>query len=341
MTDGHLSMDVPRFPPYDTIPTPMCYRAPTRVYRCLAVFLFLISFLAWGTEPAIDSAHGESAPVSDSFLPLWSASSGGDTIYLLGSFHVARPDLYPLPAVMYQALSASDDLYVEVDITQIDVGENAAALMAHALLPDNQTLYTVLPKEMLPGVEELVESTGFGLDQFAHFQPWFIEQAIGLTETVEAGFEPELGIDLHFIEEAARRGIPIVQLETLEQQVAILSSVPLESQIRSLERSLRDTADDPTEILVLYDSWRGGNMTVMEEHLIGELKRAGLQSYTEIIFNKRNRDWIARILDTEAVGTTRMVVVGAGHMVGAEGLLQLLRDRGYEVRQLTDLSTLD
>lgn len=297
-----------------------------------------------GQVPGASATAGpavQSIPTSTT-LPLWEATRGDSRYLLAGSFHIATPDIYPLPTVADRILDVAESLLVEVDITAIDPAQAQQLTIAYAMLPDNQTLVDVLPPETLDRVKELLAGVpGLPFDAVQRFRPWLIEQTVAQLAMMNMGFDLTAGIDLYYLNRAATEGTPIVQLESLEQQLEMLSEIDIETQTVSLEYTMEQYDELGETLDQVYGAWKRGDVDALEDSLLADYQEAGLEPQLEVLFFERNHTWMG-ILEAYAADNpgTHTVVVGAGHMVGDEGLLALLQAAGWEVRQLTVASEL-
>jgi uncharacterized protein YbaP (TraB family) len=147
----------------------------------------------------------------------------------------------------------------------------------------------------------------------------------------QLGFDPAHGIDKHFRDAATAAGKRFVALETAEEQIGFLDGLSPGTQDAMLKESVEGIQAEQTEIRALARAWRAGDAATVER-----IALKGLSESPEVynaLLRDRNRRWVPQI---ESCVQTRacFVVVGAAHLVGPEGLVALLKARGYAVEQL-------
>jgi hypothetical protein len=284
---------------------------------------------------AVSCASPLPRPRETGRLFLWEVTSGnsGGTAYLLGSLHVGPPDLRFDGAVV-DAFERAETVVVEIDPGALSLAESEALVRGLARLPDGQSLAQVVT----PRTWELLQ--GFLLDRaveptlFAPLEPWFVAQQVTSIVLGEAGYRPEHGVD-HRLLEQARGHKRVVALETLESQLALFDSVPLSLQDRMLRELLENPRSAVRQTESMLDAWRLGDTAALEAAVLAPSGHdRDLVDFEERVFLERNRR-MSETLDLLLREDTRwFVVVGAAHMVGAEGIPALLAERGHAVRQV-------
>jgi uncharacterized protein YbaP (TraB family) len=291
--------------------------------------LLLLPLAACGTQDSHDT-HDKSF--------IWKISSEVNSIYLLGSIHVASQDIYPLDSAIENAFELSDNLVVEVDIAHLDGTHMLQLMMDYGTYPEGEGLRDHIPADLYAQLEEQFEQFGFGLilSDYDSYKPWVIVTMQEELQLEELGYDTEYGIDLYFINKAADSGKDIIELETAEFQIELISAFPDELMILLLEEGVENplTEEDAAS---LFEAWEDGDMATMElllfEALIDE---PALEPYYDQMMNQRNLTMAEIIEGFLADDETYFVVVGAGHLVGDNGLISLLGERGYVTEQLYD-----
>jgi uncharacterized protein YbaP (TraB family) len=280
------------------------------------------------------SATAQAATAEEQKHFLWKMEPGSSTVYLLGSIHAADHSLYPLPSVIEKAFEQSQYLVMELDLSQVQSLQSQQVVLSQALLeegslPDlfSKTEYTRLNVEL--------RHYGLSLDQFAPFKPWFVSLTLLQEGLRKLGFNPENGIDWYFHQRAQGRKA-VLELESLEEQVAVLAGWDIEKQKLMLRYTLHEMESLEKYFDSILASWRAGDAAGLERRLFApQQKDPQMTVVYHRIFRDRNYAMVDRIkrMFTQRPGTY-FVVVGAGHMVGSEGLVELFRREGYPVEQL-------
>jgi uncharacterized protein YbaP (TraB family) len=263
----------------------------------------------------------------------WKAtSSQGRTIYLVGSLHLLTKDYYPLHPALEAAFTGSDLLVEEVDLAQMLAPDAQVEMMTRGMLP----LEASLEKSVSPATYELVATRvaglGLPLEAFKRLKPWFLALMLLGLEWQAAGFDPNLGLDKHFYDRAQTDRKPVEGLETLEFQLSRFDQMTAAEQDRMLSQTLKELDTQKAAVTKLADAWKRGDAATIERIVLQDLK-AEPRLY-QVLLVDRNRNWLPKIESLFARPGRTFVVVGAAHLVGPDGLLAMLRARGYGVEQM-------
>jgi len=267
---------------------------------------------------------------------IWKISSDITDVYLLGSIHVASPDIYPLDSTIEDAFGIADNLAVEVDITVIDTEETMALMFEYGMYSSGETLKANLPEDLYTELDEFFKELGLNIGLFNSLRPWVISMLIEQLAVDDLGYAAEYGIDYYFLEKASESNKNIIELESAELQFEILSSFSDEFMVFYVQESLKNLPEKE-DVERLFEAWHYGNVEIMEsivfEALIYEPE---LAPFYEVLFDQRNIMMAEKIEEFLADDEVYFVVVGAGHLVGENGLINLLENEGYETKQLYD-----
>ncbi|MFC1594588.1 TraB/GumN family protein [Candidatus Omnitrophota bacterium] len=264
---------------------------------------------------------------------LWKTSSATNTLYLLGSIHLANKNLYPLNAAIEDAFNASDILVVEVNLNETNPLEVAQKFEKAGTYPPGETLKKYLSDESLTLTKAKLQKLGLDLSLMNHYKPWLL--ALNVTEIwlLRLGFSAHYGIDSHFMAKAS--GKKIVELETVDYQINLFRNLTDQLSEMLLVSTLVDLDIIETEMKTLLKAWRQGDTKFVESILL-----KGLQDFPELlpvyetILYKRNIEMASRIESFFQTDDTYFIVVGAAHLVGDKGILHILKNRGYSFEQL-------
>lgn len=268
------------------------------------------------------------------FWEVESASRPGGRAWLLGSVHAATRDLELDPAVE-RAFAAANALVIEADITALGADGRGFVqrTLQMATLPEGKTLDQLLTSPAWEQLSAFLRSRGHRPDDYRRFEPWLVMTVVTSYLFADAGLPAEGGVDLRFTSRAEGK-LPIVALETPEFQLSLLDSLPLETQAGMLAAVLQRQTATRGDTLRLYDAWRLGDLAVIESQTVAGNGDRKVRDFHERVYVARNRNMAARIDALLAEERTWFVVVGAGHMVGAEGIPTLLARRGHKVSRI-------
>ena len=262
----------------------------------------------------------------------WKASGKGGTIYLMGSIHVMSASFYPLNPALEAAFKDSDLLVEEVDMAEMLDPMAQMAMLTRGMLPSGQSLDTMLTPATLALVKKVTGDLGADGGPLMRFKPWMLAIALQGMELAKAGFDPALGLDQHFYELAKAGGRAVQGLETVEFQISRFDGMTLEQQDRMLAETLKELATETATVGKLGDAWKAGDVATLERIALADLKSDPVM-YQRLLV-ERNRNWMPKIEALFARRGRALVVVGAAHLIGLDGVIAMLKAKGYTVEQL-------
>jgi uncharacterized protein len=292
-------------------------RFPAWAHRCL-LGLTLVACSA-GAEPA---AGGK--------LFLWEVKSATNSVYIFGSIHVAKPDMYPLPHAVEEAYHRADRLVVEADVTDEVKAVQSLPLLTYTP-PDG------LDKHVSPEVWKQLEATPLGKDAaLKMLKPAALASFLVVAALTTQGYDPKAGIDLHFLNSAHAEAKQVVELESVEFQAGVLGGLGDEEGDVMLSETLKEmrSGELVREADKMTSAWKAG-----DDESVGRLLREGNKDpaskkiFTKL-FDERNPAMADKIAALASGTGHAFVVIGAGHLAGDRNVLELLKAKGLQVRQL-------
>ena len=296
---------------------------------CLVLFVsFLLTFF-FTTNPGL---HAKSTAVQQTHKSsLWSIETQSNKFYLLGSLHLLKQDSYPLAAAIGSAYADSRKIVFETDIAALQEPAMQAKLLQLGLYPEGSNLLQDLDGRTRQLLEKKMSALGLPLEQFARFKPWFIALTLTTLELQRMGFSPLYGLDVHFFNKARTDAKEIGFLEPAEFQLNLLGKMVKKDQIAFLNQTLKDLEVVNELAADLVKFWKAGNAKGLHELLFRSFK-----DYPDIhdrLLIQRNKKWVEEIEVLMRENKNILFVVGAGHLVGPESVVDLLQKRGYKVKQ--------
>jgi len=258
------------------------------------------------------------------------------TIYLMGSIHFADKSFYPLRKKIEQAFSRSDTLVVELDINKINSRTYQQLISQKGSYRDGATIKEFISAETWLQLQQRLQQLNISYDSIKHYKPGVLVLALMATQVVQMGFEPQLGIDVHFLTKASMPGQlkNIIELETLEQQINLFLNIRngellLKESLHSL-----DEAEGVMAELVHY--WKTGDEEKMNKLLFEDalIQYPAFSAIYDSLIYQRNQQMVLKIEDMLKQPGSYFVVVGAGHLIGEEGIVNVLKEKDYVVKRL-------
>lgn len=286
--------------------------------------------------PAASAAQAPPVPL------LWKVSDEDNSLYLLGSFHLLLPGDYPLSQDVHLAFADAEKLVFELAPEELASPQLGLQMAQAAVRTDGRTLDDELGPELAAklaswGTENAAQlaATGMNMDVLQRFEPWFVGTMVTMTQMMALGFDPGIGLDAHMGGLAQTAQKPTAGLESGAQQIAFLDGMDPAEQLEMLEQALDQAEAGPDQMLALHAAWRAGDTQAIVDGTISELRREFPALYQAINVD-RNNAWLpeleARLREDGEDDT--LVVVGAMHLLGEDGVVEKLRAKGYDVERV-------
>jgi len=262
---------------------------------------------------------------------LWELHGKHNTVFLLGSIHVLRPGDYPLDPAVLQAYAGAKSLLMEINLADLDLEQLQAEMLAGAMLPDGTSLPEVLGPKRYARAAALAHDVGIELATFDRFAPWFAAEAISQMQLLQLGFQPTSGVEMYFLERARNDGKSIAGLETVHDQIALFEGLSMDAQAEYLVSSLEQARELPKQVNDMVRAWQRGDTAWFDAQLKSELGRDPV--LYQSVLAARNRKWIPKIEALLNDDKNYLVIVGTGHLVGRNSVIDLLKQDGVAAIQ--------
>ncbi|GAB4137085.1 MAG: TraB/GumN family protein [Planctomycetaceae bacterium] len=264
---------------------------------------------------------------------LWVVKSKTATVYLLGSVHVAKKEIYPLDDVIETAFKKSDTLVLEIPMDLQSQLEASQKLVAAGRYTGEDSLEKHLPEKVLKALKATLKKRKIPAEAFNRFKPWMVSILMTMQELMKSGFSASQGIDQHFYRRA-KDTKRILALETVDDQVKMLSGLPLKNQVEMLRKTLEELDEIGKTISQSFDAWKRGDVKRLDDLLMKSAREPEYKPVYKAMFLDRNVKMTQKIQGYLKTKGTYFVVVGSGHLIGKGGIVDLLRKAKWTVEQL-------
>jgi uncharacterized protein len=267
---------------------------------------------------------------------LWQvrAKTGENTAYLFGTIHVGKTSFYPLPEHVDAALRSADRLVVEANINDNSNATEIATLMD---LPKGETIEKHISPANLARLKAQLQQQKIPYAGIAGMRPVMLGGLLPIVEFVRLGYDMNQGLDLRLIERANAEFIPVLELESALGQIKLLTGMSAELQEAFLENALLGLEQGKTaaQVTGFVNAWQMGDADMLHR-LAEQAAKGGRKSaeINDIVLNSRHPAMLNKIEGYLASGKRHFVAVGSLHLVGPQGLVSLLKARGYQVTQV-------
>jgi uncharacterized protein YbaP (TraB family) len=293
-----------------------------------AVLIVLLAFL--GAAQAQQAAPAQPKPRR--FL-MWKATSPTATVYLVGSIHLGDSSMYPLPKEVESAFAAAKVLAVEINIKNADQAKMMGLLQKAGFYTGDDSLTKHLSKETQAALEDYCTRHNVPRMGMEQLKPWVVAITIAAMAWQQAGEDPSLGIDLHFLNEI-KPPQRIDELETMESQLAIFAEASEEEQQSMLASILKKGDKIKDMIKRTQAAYMAGDPDALQK-VMDEQDDVGSKNLEKKLLDDRNVVMTGKMEEYLKGKDSIFVVVGAAHIIGEKGIAKQLRDKGYKVDQVT------
>jgi uncharacterized protein len=292
--------------------------ARTKIQRLLALGFFgCLTALALPVEAA---------------SPVWVIHGPHSTLYLAGSIHLLPSQNSTLPAGFDRAYADSNRLVMELDMAKIDPMAIAGWMTEHGTLPQGQTLRSVVGDSRYARVSSTASTLGAPLEVLDGQAPWVVSLELADLEYMHEGFDPQQGVEEQLVRRAQGDNRQTAGLESLDEELGGLEALGRDEQLHLLDQTLDDLKESQQELQEILTAWRAGDAARIAALLSREYRE--FPALYRPLVSARNQRWLPKIEQLLDGHENCMVVVGALHLVGEGGLLELLRRDGFTATQL-------
>lgn len=281
--------------------------------------LALVVLLATGASPVL----AEPA--------LWVIKDKDSTIYLFGTIHVLKPATQWRSPKITKAFGAAEDVVTE--IVEPDDPAVARGLMLRYGIDRATPLSAKLKPETYAKLQVATKAMGYPPQAMDPMRPWMAAITVSLTPLLQAGYDPESGVEKKLTAEAKAAGKPIVGFETLEQQLRFFADMTPGQEAQLLESTLDEVDEGPAKVEALVTAWAAGDQAALKTQMIDEMQRDYPEIY-KLLLVDRNRDWAGQLKAKLAGSGVSFVAVGAGHLTGPDSVQAQLAKLGIKAERL-------
>ena len=244
--------------------------------------------------------------------------------YLFGTMHILCSDDAQVSEGLQQAIGESDRVVFEIDL---DDSQEMMGAIRYLRMNDGMKLSDLLSAAEYERVKQYLQENSFPIPlvMMNRFKPYFISSLVG---EKMMNCEKTNGMEQQIMAVAQEKDKEIFGLETIEFQSSIFDSIPYEKQARDL-----------LQYIDSIDSYRKVTQEMLEIYRLQDLERMeqlilksdpGMEQYMDLMLYNRNKKWISS-MQSHMLEKPTLFAVGAGHLPGEQGVIELLRKKGYKV----------
>jgi uncharacterized protein YbaP (TraB family) len=264
--------------------------------------------------------------------PLWQVSKGKHHLFIGGTIHLLGQQDYPLPSEFDWAYTHSDLIVFEVDPESVNTPEAQQKFMAYALYTDGRNLQQLLDEDTYTALNNFMAVRGMSIDAFSTMKPGMLSVLLTVIELQRLGLAGE-GVDTFYSKRALVDGKPRRALETLDEQFTAMQSLGEGKESQVILHTLNEIDQLSVVMDKMKQAWRrGDNQALVDVAMAPWVEQ--FPSLYQALLVERNHRWLSRLDAFMRTSEVEYVLVGALHLVGPDGVLAMLRAKGYKVRAL-------
>jgi len=270
-----------------------------------------------------------SAPSYDREMLFRASGPNGGTVFLLGSVHLLSPEAAKLPRVVDSVFARSKTVAFETSIDSLQM--RAFELFAKASYPKGKTLHSQFSASGVARLDTLLNAYGIPSEQVDGYKPWFVSLLFTQIVMKRANFSAQFGVDAQLNARARETGKATIGLEPVDAQLGLFDNISPADQERMVLKSVGP--DSSAHMLMeIKEAWQTGDAATLDRLLNRGLKDCP-DLFAALVTN-RNTSWMPKIEKLLQSEDDALVVVGAAHLVGKQGVVEMLRAKGYTVQQM-------
>lgn len=264
---------------------------------------------------------------------LWAVRDADSTIYLYGTIHLRKTGASWGGPEAQRALNEAQEVWTELEI---DPAKEAGmqALVAQYGIDRERSLSSKMDPAHRAALQAAATKIGMPVANFEPMRPWLASLTLTVVPMMQAGYDPNAGVDRSVNNIARAAGKTMRWFETNEEQIRFFAGVSEQLQLQMLYESIDELNKGSTAMTELEAAWEKGDDRALAQEMVAEMAREYPELH-DILLKKRNAAW-ADVLAREMAGSgVDFVAVGAAHLAGPDSVQSMLRARGFTVTRLT------
>ena len=256
---------------------------------------------------------------------LWEISGNGlqQPSYLFGTIHMICKEDFLISEIVKQKFNSSKQVYLELDM---DDPQLQITMMQQMQLPDKETLKNKLGESDFKKLDSFLQKEmNMNLVMFDKFKPMMVMSILAQRLLPCAGME---SYDMNFAKMATEQKKELLGLEKVEDQLGVFDAIPDSLEIRSIMNMVNDFESHKKEFSRMSSIYKTQDLDALYQLMAESPEMMGSQ---ELLLDRRNRNWVP-VMESVMKNSSTFFAVGAGHLAGSQGVLELLRKQGYKVK---------
>lgn len=254
--------------------------------------------------------------------------------YIFGTIHLIPESYFKISDSLMYCIENAEEIYLEIKLDQLENLLNISDLLGELLMPNGTLLSQLLSEEEFEQVKIKMEEINLPLFLYNKIQPMFLATFIHATEYTpneDSNVQKMVSYDMEINNIASEKEIPLKGLESMEFQLKLLNCIPLEEQAQYLVTEINHDHQNNNQI-DLFEIYHNQDLSQLKQ-LVSDPNLP--EQFDELMLDKRNENWVEQIKE---IGKTKtcLYAVGAAHLIGENGILQMLSENGFSIRPMVN-----
>ena len=262
---------------------------------------------------------------------IWTISKDGNTHYIGGTFHLLKESDYPLPKEFNHVYKQVNQLVFETDVTQLDKPKFQQRFLRAMRLPPGKILADKLSPKAYAALIRYAAKNNIDTGRLQQLRPQMVSLIISVEELKNLGLNAS-GVDSYMANKAIQDSKTLHFLETIDQQIDYIASMSKNNESALILQTLKDLEKLPDDLDKMLNAWRYGDQQTLFEYGIEPMKQDYPDVYQSLLV-ERNEEWLPKIETLLQQENSVFILVGALHLVGGDGLLEMLKTKGYRINK--------
>jgi uncharacterized protein len=307
----------------------------------LAAFILLITVACKTksqTTTSATSSASQANPANEKTL-LWEISGKGlkKPSFLYGTIHIIPKADYFMSEATKKAFDASQKVTFEINMKEMNNPMAMMSMMSKVMMPNGKRLKDLINEDDYKLVKRRFDSLGMPIQMLERIKPMFLSVMVGndgekMSLDGDGGMGKSTSYEMEFMKMGETQNKEFSGLETVEFQMGIFDSIPYQAQAEMLVKTIKGGSSGNSDMKKMVDMYKAQDIDAMSQ-MLQSSEESELASYENMLIINRNRNWIPIMAKTMAEKVT-FFAVGAGHLGGKEGVVNLLRREGYRLKPL-------
>lgn len=263
---------------------------------------------------------------------VWKVAKGDDYLYIGGTIHLLSKADFPLPEGFSTAYQDSDMVVLETDMAALQSTDYQRRILEETSYSGGDSIIGHLSDDTIRSLKAYLDERGIPAAPMFRLKPGMLSMTLSVVEIQRLGLT-EAGVDHYFHRQALNDGKTLGYLESPDEQIRFLVDMGKGQEDEIIRHTLLEMKELPHYLDAMRSAWRSGDMEKLETAGLDTWSNEFPEVYATLVTD-RNRNWVPEIERLLQTSDTELVLFGALHLVGKEGVLALLKDQGYQVEQL-------